>query len=169
MICNQHLLKGVDKNIQSINQTPILICGVGLGGFWAERIRFLCNITQLMMNYNLFPYENIIGKITRLEEYLDIMTKCVDNFRQKNKHNCMLILSRHDELIDSQISANILKDYYPIIWDEKQNHKFKDLSCHLTKIKLFYYYILCSNNVISLFKKYNLLSFKMIVVIKITA
>jgi len=135
----QHLLKEVDKNIQSINQTPILICGVGLGGFWAERIGFLCNIKQLMINPNLFPYENMIGKITRPEEYLDIMTKCVDNFCQKNKHNCMLILSRHDELIDSQISANILKHYYPIIWDEKQNHKFKDLSCHLTKIKSFYY------------------------------
>lgn len=51
----------------------------------------------------------------------------------------MLILARHDELIDSQISANILKYYYPIILDEKQNHKFKYLSCHLTKIKSSYY------------------------------
>lgn len=63
----QHLLKEVDKNIHALGKEPILICGVGLGGFWAERIGFLCNIKQFMINQNLFPYENMIGKITRPE------------------------------------------------------------------------------------------------------
>lgn len=66
----QHLLKEIDKNIHSMSKEPILIFGVGLGEFWAEHIGFLCNIKQLMINPNLFPYENMIGKITWPEELL---------------------------------------------------------------------------------------------------
>ena len=37
----QHLLKEVDKMLQlNVDERP-LICGVGLGGYWAERIGFL--------------------------------------------------------------------------------------------------------------------------------
>jgi hypothetical protein len=60
-----------------------LICGVGLGGYWAERIGFLCDIRQVVFNPNLFPHENMEGKIDRPEEYADIATKCVTNFREK--------------------------------------------------------------------------------------
>lgn len=36
----QHLLKEVDKMLQlNVDDRP-LICGVGLGGYWAERIGF---------------------------------------------------------------------------------------------------------------------------------
>lgn len=36
----QHLLKEVDKMLQlNVDERP-LICGVGLGGYWAERIGF---------------------------------------------------------------------------------------------------------------------------------
>lgn len=79
----QHLLKEVDKMLQlNVDDRP-LICGVGLGGFWAERIGFLCDIRQVVFNPNLFPYENMEGKIDRPEEYADIATKCVTNFREK--------------------------------------------------------------------------------------
>jgi hypothetical protein len=51
----QHLLKEVDKMLQlNVDDRP-LICGVGLGGYWAERIGFLCDIRQVMFNPNLFP------------------------------------------------------------------------------------------------------------------
>ncbi|MBS6976802.1 MAG: hypothetical protein KH158_14220, partial [Eggerthellaceae bacterium] len=50
--------------------------GVGLGGYWAERIGFLCDIRQAVFNPNLFPHENMEGKIDRPEEYADIATKC---------------------------------------------------------------------------------------------
>ena len=76
----QHLLKEVDKMLQlNVDERP-LICGVGLGGYWAERIGFLCDIRQVIFNPNLFPYENMEGKIDRPEEYADIATKCVTNF-----------------------------------------------------------------------------------------
>ena len=42
----QHLLKEVDKAIQQGGDAKSLICGVGLGGFWAERIGFLCGIRR---------------------------------------------------------------------------------------------------------------------------
>jgi len=92
----QHLLKEVDKMLQlNVDERP-LICGVGLGGYWAERIGFLCDMRQVIFNPNLFPYENMEGKIDRPEEYEDIATKCVSNFREKNRDRCLVILSRQD-------------------------------------------------------------------------
>ncbi len=52
----QHLLKEVDKMLQlKGDDAHPLICGVGLGGYWAERIGFLCDIRQAIFNPNLFP------------------------------------------------------------------------------------------------------------------
>ncbi|MBK5142123.1 alpha/beta hydrolase [Budviciaceae bacterium BWR-B9] len=133
----QYLLKETDKAVQQSDDSSPLICGVGLGGFWAERIGFLCGIRQTIFNPNLFPHENMPGKIDRPEEYLDIATKCVAEFRTKNQDNCLVILSRHDEALDSQRSAEVLSPYYPLIWDEKQGHKFKEISSHLQAIKAF--------------------------------
>lgn len=79
----QHLLKEVDKAVQQGGDAHPLICGVGLGGFWAERIGFLCGIRQAMFNPNLYPEEHMHGKIDRPEEYRDIATKCVEDFREK--------------------------------------------------------------------------------------
>ena len=133
----QHLLKEANKAVQQSEDTHPLICGVGLGGFWAERIGFLCGIRQALFNPNLFPHENMPGKIDRPEEYLDIATKCISEFRTKNQDNCLVILSREDEMLDSQRSADTLSPYYNIIWDENQGHKFKQISPHLQAIKAF--------------------------------
>lgn len=46
----------------NVDERP-LICGVGLGGYWAERIGFLCDIRQVIFNPNLFPYENMEGRL----------------------------------------------------------------------------------------------------------
>jgi len=133
----QHLLKEVHKMQQLTDDDRPLICGVGLGGFWAERIGFLCDMRQVMFNPNLYPYENMEGKIDRPEEYADIATKCVDNFREKNRDRCLAILSREDELLDNLRSAEALQPFYQIIWDEQQGHKFKNISQHLQRIKAF--------------------------------
>lgn len=133
----QHLLKEVDKVLQQKNDQCPLICGVGLGAFWAERIGYLCGIRQVMFNPNLYPQENMTGKIDRPEEYDDIATKCVGNFREKNRDRCLVILSRDDGILDSQRTAEALNPYYPIHWDEKQSHKFKNISSHLQRIKAF--------------------------------
>jgi hypothetical protein len=133
----QHLLKEVDKAIQQSGDQRALICGVGLGGFWAERIGFLCNIRQVMFNPNLAPQDNMTGKIDRPEEYLDIATKCVSDFREKNRDRCLVILSREDGVLDSNESASALHHYYEIVWDDKQSHKFKDISPYLQRIKAF--------------------------------
>ena len=133
----QHLLKEVDKMLQlNIDDRP-LICGVGLGGYWAERIGFLCDIRQVVFNPNLFPNENMEGKIDRPEEYVDIATKCVSNFRDKNRDRCLVILSRNDEALNSHRAADLLHHYYEIVWDEEQTHKFKNISPHLQRIKAF--------------------------------
>ncbi|VEA65002.1 Predicted esterase [Serratia plymuthica] len=60
----QHLLKEVDKAVQQEGDQHPLICGVGLGGFWAERIGFLCGIRQAIFNPNLYPEEHMHGKST---------------------------------------------------------------------------------------------------------
>ncbi|HIF9097540.1 TPA: alpha/beta hydrolase YcfP [Photobacterium damselae] len=133
----QHLLKEVDKLIEQSDDENPLICGVGLGAFWSERIGFLCGIKQVMFNPNLNPQENMEGRIDRPEEYADIATKCVTDFRKKNSGKCICILSTNDEVLDNQQTKDALDDYYEIVWDETQSHKFKKISQHLQTIKAF--------------------------------
>lgn len=133
----QHLLNEVHKLVNESQDPNPLICGVGLGGYWAERIGFLCGIKQAVFNPNLFPYENMQGKIDRPEEYQDIATKCVDHFREKNRNHCLVFLSRDDGILDSQRSADTLSPFYDIVWDETESHKFKKISQHLQRIAEF--------------------------------
>ncbi|HIF9369261.1 TPA: alpha/beta hydrolase YcfP [Photobacterium damselae] len=133
----QHLLKEVHKLIEQSEDENPLICGVGLGAFWSERIGFLCGIKQVMFNPNLNPQENMEGRIDRPEEYADIATKCVTDFRKKNAGKCICILSTNDEVLDNQQTKDALDDYYEIVWDETQSHKFKKISQHLQTIKVF--------------------------------
>ena len=81
------ILKQVHRHIKSSDDKSPLLCGVGLGGFWSERIGFLCGIKQVIFNPNLHPEKSMIGKIEWPEEYLDIQTKCVSDFRSKNSKN----------------------------------------------------------------------------------
>ena len=121
----QHLLKEVHKVIEQSDDKDPIICGVGLGGYWSERIGFLCGIKQVIFNPNLHPERTMQGRIDRPEEYEDIATKCVSEFRTKNKGRCLVILSKEDEIHDNSNTAAELEDYYDIIWDETQTHKFK--------------------------------------------
>lgn len=133
----QHLLKEVHKLKEESSDPNPLICGVGLGGYWSERIGFLCGLKQVIFNPNLYPEQNMEGKIDRPEEYRDIATKCVTEFRKKNAGNCLCILSTNDEVLDNRNTKDVLGDYYDIIWDETQSHKFKKISQHLQTIKAF--------------------------------
>ncbi|PSX12787.1 alpha/beta hydrolase YcfP [Photobacterium angustum] len=133
----QHLLKEVHKLVDENKDTMPLICGVGLGGYWAERIGFLCGIKQVIFNPNIHPENNMEGRIDRPEEYTDIMTKCVEDFRKKNAGNCLCILSTNDEVLDNQATKDELDQFYDIVWDENETHKFKKISQHLQKIKAF--------------------------------
>ena len=77
------------------------------------------------------------GRIERPEEYVDIATKCVTEFRKKNAGNCLCILSVNDEVVDNRQTEQELKDYYNIVWDGRETHKFKNISAHLETIKAF--------------------------------
>lgn len=133
----QHLLKEVDKLVQQSEDPSPLICGVGLGGYWSERIGYLCGIKQALFNPNLEPMDKMQGKIDRPEEYQDIATKCIQDFRKLNQNQCIVFLSRDDDSLDSNRSAALLESYYPIVWDEKQPHKFPVISHHLQAIQSF--------------------------------
>ncbi|MEF1291597.1 alpha/beta hydrolase YcfP [Vibrio sp. M260118] len=133
----QHLLKEVHKVIEQSEDKNPIICGVGLGGYWSERVGFLCGIKQVIFNPNLHPELTMQGRIDRPEEYEDIATKCVSEFRTKNKDRCLVILSKQDEIHDNSKTAQELESYYNIIWDETQTHKFKKISQHLQTMKAF--------------------------------
>ena len=132
-----HLLKEVHKQLAMCEDPKPLICGVGLGGYWSERIGFLCGIKQVIFNPNLHPETTMVGRIERPEEYADISTKCVTEFRKKNASNCICILSVNGEVMDNGQTERELKDYYNIVWDEREGHKFKNISSHLQMIKAF--------------------------------
>jgi len=132
-----HILKEVYQHVQNSDDQSPLICGVGLGGFWSERIGFLCGIKQVLFNPNIHPEDNMVGRIEWPEEYLDIKTKCVKDFREENKENCLCILSTIDEQLDNELSKHELASFYPILFDQKQGHKFTDISHHLHAVKQF--------------------------------
>lgn len=132
-----HLLKEVQKQLALCDDKQVLITGVGLGGYWSERIGFLCGIRSVLFNPNLHPEETMIGRIERPEEYTDIATKCVTEFRTKNAGKTLCILSRGDDVLDNTRTEQELSDYYSIIWDDKESHKFKSISSHLPEIKRF--------------------------------
>lgn len=132
-----HILGEVHKYIQSSDDKAPLICGVGLGGFWSERIGFLCGIKQVIFDPNLFPEDNMVGKIEWPEEYLDIKSKCVLDFRKMNQKKCLCILSSLEDSYTMNCTKKALLPYYPIILDAQQGHKFKDIAHHLQRIKAF--------------------------------
>ncbi|RSD31200.1 alpha/beta hydrolase YcfP [Vibrio pectenicida] len=133
----QHLLKEVHKAIEQSGDPNPIICGVGLGGYWSERIGFLCRIKQVILNPNLHPELTMQGRIDRPEEYEDIVTKCIPEFRTKNKNHCLVVLSKNDEIHDNLKTSAELENYYDIIWDEDQSHKFKKISQHLKAMQAF--------------------------------
>ena len=133
----QHLLNEVQKSIESSDDPNPLICGVGLGGYWSERVGFLCGIKQVLFNPNLHPQATMEGVIDRPEEYDDIATKCRSDYRDINRNRCLVILSRDDGVLDSRDSAAELSPYYSLIWDEAQPHKFPKISHHLQAMKTF--------------------------------
>ncbi|SDI84910.1 hypothetical protein SAMN04488540_103266 [Ferrimonas sediminum] len=133
----QHLLKEVDKQKRYSDDPNPLIVGVGLGGFWAERIAFLTGMKSVVFNPNLWPEENMEGRIDRPEEYRDIKEKCVTEFRKKNRDHCLCVLACHDEVLDTSRIEAEMKPFYPIIWDTTQTHKFKDISHQLKALAEF--------------------------------
>lgn len=133
----QHLLQEVHKLVSKTEDKSPLICGVGLGGYWAERVGFLCGIKQVMLNPTLFPSETLQDKIDRPEEFDDIALKCVTNFREKNKGNALVLLSSLDEVVNANRSADALAPYYDIIWDDIESHEFNKFSQYILQIKAF--------------------------------
>lgn len=133
----QYLLNEVTKQLKLSDDPHPLILGVGLGGYWAERVGFLAGVKSVLVNPNLSPEQTMEGKIDRPEEYADIANKCVSEFRRKNQRNALCILSRHDEVFDSAQTASLLANDYQIVWDDVQPHKFMSLAAHLALIKAF--------------------------------
>lgn len=132
-----HILKEVKRELDHSDDPDPIMVGVGLGGYWCERIAFLSGIRSVIFNPNLHPELNMEGRIERPEEYSDIATKCVTEFRTKNSERCLCILAKQDEAQNNQQTADELSPYYSIIWDEQQSHKFKSIAAHLPAIKAF--------------------------------
>lgn len=133
----QHLLQEVHKLISHGGDKSPLICGLGLGGYWAERIGFLCGIKQVLFNPDLFPNETLQHKIDRPEEFEDIKTKCVTGFREKNKGRCLVFLASLDERLNVNRTADELAPYYDIVWDDIETHAFDKIAQYVLAIKDF--------------------------------
>lgn len=68
---------------------------------------------------------------------MTISAKCVTEFRKKNSGNCLCILSVQDKVRDNRDTERELKNYYDIMWDEHETHKFKNILRHLQRMKAF--------------------------------
>ncbi|AAU37365.1 MULTISPECIES: alpha/beta hydrolase YcfP [Basfia] len=132
-----YILNETHKLVSETQDDKPMICGVGLGGYWAERVGFLCGVKQIILNPNLFPEENMEGKIDRPEEYLDIKTKCIEDFREKNQSRCLVFLSKNDKVVDPKRSEALLSHYYEVIWDDTDAHQFKHIAPYIQRLKEF--------------------------------
>ncbi|MBW8192601.1 alpha/beta hydrolase YcfP [Neiella marina] len=132
-----HILKEVKRELDNCDDPNPIMVGVGLGGYWCERVAFLSGIRSVILNPNLHPELNMEGKIDRPEEYSNIATKCVTEFRAKNKGKSLCILSVNDQTQDNKALAEELEPYYTVVWDEQQEHKFKNIASHLPLMKEF--------------------------------
>ncbi len=54
----------------------------------------------------------MVGRIDRLKSMKIIATKCVAQYRMKNKGRCLVVLSREDEIHDNTRTEAELGDYY---------------------------------------------------------
>ncbi|MBV7315131.1 alpha/beta hydrolase YcfP [Shewanella sp. NIFS-20-20] len=135
----QQLLNDIARQLAVEPNANALFIGVGLGGYWAERLAFLVGGCSVMINPNLWPERTMQGQIDRAEEYQDIATKCVTDFRAKNQRRSLVILSRKDECLDVAAIETCLNPYYDIHFDEEQSHKFSHLAPWLAQIKAFYH------------------------------
>ncbi|EIJ68771.1 alpha/beta hydrolase YcfP [Pasteurella bettyae] len=133
----QYILNEVHKMVSETNDPYPMVCGVGLGGYWAERVGFLCGIKQVILNPNLFPEENMEGRIDRPEEYHDIATKCIENFRERNQGKCLVFLSINDKVVDPRRSEMLLSPYYEVTWDNSDAHQFKHIAPYIQRLKVF--------------------------------
>jgi len=133
----RQLLNEVNRQVQQSDDPAPLLIGAGLGAYWAERLGFLNNLRSVLINPNLEPHHNMGSKIDRPEEYADIASKCVNDFRDKNRDQALVILSVNDGVNDNVWVNEQLKDYYTVRWDDTQAHKFPVLASHLSSIKLF--------------------------------
>lgn len=85
----QHLLKEVDKMLQlNVDERP-LICGVGFGGYWAERFRF--HIRQyLQPNCSFMRTCSVTICLEDMPSYF----ACVTNFRGEERDRCLRFTAR---------------------------------------------------------------------------
>ncbi|MDU8924252.1 alpha/beta hydrolase YcfP [Pasteurellaceae bacterium LIM206] len=132
-----YILAETHKLVSENKDLVPMICGCGLGGYWAERVGFLCGIKQVILNPNLHPAVNMEGRIDRPEEYLSIEGKCVSEFRVKNKGRCLVFLSLNNKIVDPRQSEQELSPYYQVIWDNTSAHQFKHITPYIRQLREF--------------------------------
>ena len=120
----QHLLKEVDKAVQQGGDAHPLICGSAsavLGGAHRLPVRHSPGDVQpqSVPGRAHARQDRPAGRVSRYRH------PRVEDFREKNRDRCLVVLSRHDEVLDNRRSAELLHHYYEIVWDEQQTHKFK--------------------------------------------
>ena len=103
-VCNQHELR-VDPEFEEMPLSEIVEF---LNGYEEPAHTLVLEdngIKAVMFNPNLYPEQTMIGRIDRPEEYRDIASKCVSEFRSKNCGRALVILARQDEVQDQQPTA----------------------------------------------------------------
>ncbi len=87
----QHLLKEVRQNVFAVEcgRAPALICGVGLGGYWAERIGF---VRYPSGGFNEpVPYEKTWRENRSPGRICGHRYKVRDQLSRKNRDRCLVI------------------------------------------------------------------------------
>jgi predicted esterase YcpF (UPF0227 family) len=131
-----HLLKEVKKQLDMSTDPKPLICGVA-GRLLERADRVSVRHQAGGLQPQPAPGREHAGQDRQAGRVRGHRHQCVTEFRNKNSGNCLCILSVQDEIRDNRDTERELKNYYDIVWDERETHKFKNISHHLQRMKAF--------------------------------
>lgn len=117
--------------------SDITLVGTSLGGFWANYFAQKYDLKCVLINPSLNPSQSIKKYIGENKNYStgEVRTLTIENANNYKKFEVPLnkstfritMLSENDEIIDSKITAKLLKET-KIYFNKKEGHRIKNIS-----------------------------------------
>lgn len=130
-----------DRSFEQINdvfetnrKTINWVVGMGLGGFWANRIAEKSTASALLINPHIFPSQSLdfyfgFHQDLTAKRQIKFTRKDMEQFEKYELQTCngekSAFLSIRDEVVNPQIALDYLQNR-PIVWDNEEKHFVSD-------------------------------------------
>lgn len=135
-------IKDVVKEIS--DKTIDLIVGTSLGGWTAAKVGSIVGIPFVALNPSIEPHESLKKYpkkgVTFYGKEYTIDDNTINSYHSIAKDGCgLVLLEAEDEVIDSKVTYELLKNTYEVHMFSGGSHRFESLKDHLQMIENFYY------------------------------